>query len=201
MAGLASRGRSSTTLPALYQEDPFAQRFTAAFDEVLAPAISTIDNIGAYLDPALTPDDFLEWLGGWVAALLDETWPIERRRAFVAQAADLHRRRGTLAGLADHVRVFTDGEVEVVENGGAAWSATSGGALPGSAQPDAPCAGGGARAPVDVDAGPARCAGRGCQAGAPRAHCRGRGRRTSAQPQLTSAGSPGRGSHREVERG
>ncbi len=49
----------------------------------------------------------------------------------MTQAADLHRRRGTVAGLADHVRVFTDGDVEVLENGGASWSSTSGGALPG----------------------------------------------------------------------
>jgi len=124
------------TLPALYQEDPFTQRFTQAFDEVLAPIWSTIDNIGAYLDPALTPPDFLDWLGGWVAALLDETWPIERRRAFVARAADLHRRRGTLAGLSDHIRIFTDGDVQVIENGGAAWSTASGGPLPGSARPN-----------------------------------------------------------------
>lgn len=131
--GLASAFPLVASLPALYQEDDLAPRLTAAFDEVLAPAISTIDNLGAYLDPALTPDDFLEWLGSWVAALLDETWPLERRRAFVAQAADLHRRRGTVGGLADHVRVFTDGDVEVREAGGVAWSATSGGALPGSA--------------------------------------------------------------------
>ncbi|MCC6832932.1 MAG: phage tail protein [Thermoleophilia bacterium] len=129
--GLLSAFPIGATLPALYQEDDLARRLTAAFDEVLAPAISTIDNLGAYLDPALTPDDFLEWLGGWVAALLDETWPMARRRAFVAQAADLHRRRGTVGGLADHIRVFTDGEVDIREGGGVAWSATSGGALPG----------------------------------------------------------------------
>jgi phage tail-like protein len=129
--GLASAFPIVETLPALYQEDELTRRLTGALDEVLAPAIATVDNLSAYLDPALTPDDFLEWLGGWVAALLDETWPIERRRAFVAQAADLHRRRGTLSGLADHLRVFTDGQVEIIEHGGASWSATSGGALPG----------------------------------------------------------------------
>jgi phage tail-like protein len=135
LVGLASPRPLIGTLPALYQEDSFTQRFTTAFDEVLAPIFTTIDNIGAYLDPALTPPDFLDWLGGWVAALLDETWPIERRRAFVAQAADLHRRRGTLAGLTDHIRIFTDGDVQVLESGGAAWSQASGGALPGGGRP------------------------------------------------------------------
>ena len=75
------------------------------------PSGPTLDNFGAYLDPALTPDDFLDWLGGWVGVALDETWPIERRRAFVAQAADLYRLRGTRAGLAAHVQIFTGGEV------------------------------------------------------------------------------------------
>ncbi len=90
--GLASAFPIVETLPALYQEDPLARDLTDAFDEVLAPAISTIDNLGAYLDPALTPDDFLEWLGGWVAALLDETWPIERR--FRAACRTSRPRRG-----------------------------------------------------------------------------------------------------------
>ncbi|MEZ4597564.1 MAG: phage tail protein [Chloroflexota bacterium] len=114
---------------------------------------------------ALTPDDFLEWLGGWVAALLDETWPMERRRAFVAQAADLHRRRGTLAGLADHVRVFTDGEVEIVE--AAAWR----GPPQWRHAPGSPTRSVHVRVrvarPAEVVRAPG-CAGRGCQAGAPR---------------------------------
>lgn len=135
VAGLGTPFPYLESLPALYQEDPFTRRLTAAFDEVLAPALSTIDNLAWYLDPALTPPDFLDWLGGWVAALLDETWPIERRRAFVASAADLHRRRGTLAGLVDHIRIFTDGDVQVLESGGAVWSQASGSPLPGSAQP------------------------------------------------------------------
>lgn len=118
-------------LPGLYQEDDFTQRFVSAFDPVLAPVFSTIDNFPAYLDPALTPDDFLDWLAGWVGVLLDETWPIERRRAFVAVAAELYRTRGTVEGLAAHVRIFTAGEVEVVDSGGSAWSPTAGAAAPG----------------------------------------------------------------------
>ncbi len=119
-------------LPALYQDDDLAARLTSVFDDLLAPALGTIDNFTAYLDPATTPEDFLDWLAGWVGVLLDETWPIERRRAFVAVAADLYRNRGTSAGLLMQVRMFTGGEVEIEESGGAAWSATSGGEVPGS---------------------------------------------------------------------
>jgi phage tail-like protein len=129
--GLASPQPLIETLPGLYQEDDLAKELTRAFDDVLAPVMSTIDNIDSYLDPALTPEDFLDWLAGWVGLLPDETWPIERRRALVAVAAHLYRNRGTAAGLAMHLRLLTAGEVEVVDSGGSVWSTTSGTPAPG----------------------------------------------------------------------
>jgi phage tail-like protein len=122
-------------LPGVYQEDFFAMRFTAAFDDVLAPAISTLDCLDAFVDPLLTPPDFLEWLAGWVGALLDERAPESRRRALVAGAVDLHRRRGTVAGLQAHLEVLTGGRVEIVDSGGTAWSGTPNSALPGQSSP------------------------------------------------------------------
>lgn len=121
-------------LPGLYQDDDLARELTRAFDEVLAPALGTVDNFSAYLDPALTPEDFLDWLAGWVGLLPDENWPIERRRAIVALAAQLYRNRGTVKGLAMHVKLFAAGEVEIVDNGAAAWSTTPEAAVPGQAQ-------------------------------------------------------------------
>jgi phage tail-like protein len=119
-------------LPGLYREDDLVQRLMAALDEVLAPVFVSLDDFGAYLDPALAPEDFLEWLGGWVGVLLDETWTIERRRAFVAMAAELYRQRGTAAGMAEHVRIFTSGDVDIEESGGSAWSPTTGAGMPGT---------------------------------------------------------------------
>jgi phage tail-like protein len=119
-------------LPALFQEDGFAQRLADAFDEVLAPALLSLDNLDAYLDPALAPEDFLEFLAGWVGIALDETWPVERRRALVASAAELYRLRGTVQGLRAHVAIFTGGEVDIEENGAAAYSMAPGGAVPGT---------------------------------------------------------------------
>jgi phage tail-like protein len=135
IAGLASPHPLGASLPALYQEDTFAQRLTAALDEVLAPIFSSLDTLHAYLDPALAPDDFLDWLAGWVGVTLDETWPIERRRQLVADAAQLYRSRGTVAGLADQITIYTGGEVLVEDNGSAAWSSTAGGKIPGTATP------------------------------------------------------------------
>jgi phage tail-like protein len=119
------------SLPGLYQEDDLARALVAAFDASLAAVVSTIDNFPAYLDPALTPDDFLDWLAGWVGLLPDETWPLQRRRALVAVASQVFRRRGTAAGLAMHLKLLTAGEVEVTDSGGVSWSRTPGTAAPG----------------------------------------------------------------------
>ena len=117
------------------QQEPFGLRFLGAFDSLLAPLLATLDNLDAYLDPATTPEDFLAWLGEWVAVSVDETWDEDRRRAFVARGAELYRRRGTAAGLKEHLEIHTGRKVEVTENGATAWSAKPGTSLPGRAQP------------------------------------------------------------------
>jgi len=117
------------------QQEPFGQRFLGAFDSLLAPLLSTLDNLDAYLDPATTPEDFLAWLGEWVAVSVDETWEQDRRRAFVARGAELYRRRGTAAGLKEHLEIHTGRKVEITENGATAWSVKPGSPPPGRAQP------------------------------------------------------------------
>lgn len=119
-------------MPALYQEDPFAQAWLSGLDDVLAPIFSSIDNFVAYLDPDLAPPDFLDWLATWMGLVADETWPVERRRAFVSSASQLYRMRGTAKGLAAHVQIFSEGEVAILERGATAWSVTNGAPLPGS---------------------------------------------------------------------
>jgi phage tail-like protein len=136
VADLPSPHPLGHALPAVYQEeDAFTMRLTEALDEVLAPVLATLDNLPAYFDPRLTPEDFLGWLAGWVAFELDEAWDEERRRSAVTAAVDLLRRRGTAAGLADEVRLVTGAEVEVVENGGTAWSLDPMSPMVGSAEP------------------------------------------------------------------
>ena len=124
-------------LPGVYQEDEFAQRLLGAFDAVLAPVLATLDGLAGYVDPQLAPEDFLGWLAGWVGVSLDDSWTPAARRAVVAQAVSLHRRRGTADGLADQVRTALGAgcEVEVVESGAATWSASPGAPLPGEAAP------------------------------------------------------------------
>ncbi|HET9519845.1 MAG TPA: phage tail protein [Candidatus Limnocylindrales bacterium] len=133
--GLASPHPLGPALPALYQDDDFAQAMLSALDEVLAPVVNTLDNLDSYFDPHLTPDDFLTWIGSWVGIAIDETWSMERRREVVARAVELYRLRGTAAGLGQQVEIYTGGSVEIVENGGTAWSIDPGGELPGSPKP------------------------------------------------------------------
>ena len=123
------------TLPGLYVDDSFAQRWCAALDEVLAPVIGVLDGFGAYLDPWTTPPDVLDWLAGWVGLDAAAALPEERRRALVAQAADLHAWRGTPAAVRGLVQLATGRDADLEESGGTMWSADPGTALPGSGRP------------------------------------------------------------------
>ncbi|MEO3754182.1 phage tail protein [Streptomyces sp. B6B3] len=133
--GLVSPHPFGERLPGPYAEDGFVQRFVTAFDDVLAPVLAVLDCLDAYWNPALAPEDFLEWLATWVAAETDDGRPLADRRRAVARATRLHRLRGTAHGLSELLRDAFDVEAEVVDSGGAAWSATPGGELPGSAEP------------------------------------------------------------------
>lgn len=130
--GLLSPHPLGDRLPAMYLEDSLVQRMTVAFDEVLAPIFSSLDNLDAYVDPDLAPADFVLWLGDWVGLALDESWPVERRRAVLAAAASLYRVRGTARGLAEYLQILTGAKVEIEETGGTAYSTGSDIEPPGS---------------------------------------------------------------------
>lgn len=122
-------------LPGVYLDDQLAQDFVGGLDTVLAPVFLTVDCLEHYLDPWLTPVDFLPWLAGWVGVELDERWAQHRARAVVANAARMQLRSGTRRSLVAMVRLMTGGEVEVHESGGAGWTPQPGGDPPGAAVP------------------------------------------------------------------
>lgn len=133
--GLVTPHPMGLALPAVFHSDDLAQRFTGALDGVLAPLLSTLDCLDAYLDPRLAPADFVAWLAGWVGLVLDENWPLERRRALVSSAVELYRWRGTRRGISGHVELYTGVTPEIEEPGGAAWSPVPGGDAPGQGAP------------------------------------------------------------------
>jgi phage tail-like protein len=120
-----------TSMPALYQEDEFTQRWLAGFDEVIAPIFCTLDNVHQYFDPDLAPDDFVEWLAGWVGLAVEDTWTPEALRRVVKQAVELYRWRGTVRGLATMVAAYAGVEPEIIDSGGSTWSMRPGGVAPG----------------------------------------------------------------------
>ncbi|GLW89979.1 phage tail protein [Actinokineospora globicatena] len=132
LPGLPSTHPIGALLPALYATDDFALRFTSGLDDVLSVVLSTLDNLTAYFDPALTPEDFLVWLSSWVAERTDPRWPEPVRRELVHRAVDLHRDRGTAAGLAARLRLALGVGVRITDGPGVAWSDSADADLPGS---------------------------------------------------------------------
>jgi phage tail-like protein len=133
--GLETPHPFAPMLPAVFQEDELTLQLVSAFDESLAPVLVTLDSLHAYVDPALCPDDFLDWVAGWIGLVPDENWTLERRRALAARAVPVYRLRGTVAGLIGHVELLFGERPEVVDSGGVAWSVTPGAEMPGSPEP------------------------------------------------------------------
>ena len=130
--GLLVRTRIGEMLPAMFHDDDLSQRWCDGLDDVIAPVPATLDNLWAYLDAALAPLDFVEWLAGWVGLELDQTWDEPRRRELVASAHRLYDFRGTAGGLADLVELYTGTRPEISDGGGVTWSPTPDAAMPGT---------------------------------------------------------------------
>jgi phage tail-like protein len=129
--GLGVKHPIGTTLPALFQDDPFIQRWCEGLDDVLAPVPMTLDNLWAYLDPDLCPEDFVDFLASWLGILPDQNWSVERRRTLVRNATGVGTFLGTASALADLIELYTGSRPDITEGGGVAWSETPDGELPG----------------------------------------------------------------------
>ena len=121
-------------LPGVLQDDDFLLRFVTAFDDAHAPIHATLDSLPCYFDPHLAPADFLDWLATCVGVDLDDAWSLEQRRRIVADAARVHRQRGTSRGVVAALELALGAEVEVAESGACTWSTTPG-ADPGGSSP------------------------------------------------------------------
>jgi phage tail-like protein len=122
-------------LPELYREQKFGpdadspgggtrhdffERFVNIFEAQMTRIEDRIANSYLLMRPESAPDDALDWLGGWVG-LNPTGYPQNRRRARLLAAPDLHRERGTVAGITRAIDVATNGlckrgAVFVIEN-------------------------------------------------------------------------------------
>lgn len=123
------------TLPSLLREDPFAQQLCASFDDLLAPVLLTLDTFADYLDPSTTPDDMIGWLAGWLGLTVDPGVEHAVQRHELAAAGSLNATRGTRRSIELALQSALGLPVEVSESGGARWSPSPGGDLPGDATP------------------------------------------------------------------
>jgi phage tail-like protein len=95
-------------LPAIFSQDPYLGRFLRPFEDVLTAFNRLMAEVDRYFSPALTDPEFLPWLAGWLALVLDEEWDEAERRRLIGEAVDLYRRRGTVAGLQRYLEIYTD---------------------------------------------------------------------------------------------
>lgn len=106
------RQSSADRLPGVYRENPetqdFAERFLSLFDAAVEGIDRAIERNPALLDSQGAPPEVLPWLGSFLDVAMDSTWTTERRRMVLKAIPSLYRRRGTVTGLQQTVRLLHD---------------------------------------------------------------------------------------------
>jgi phage tail-like protein len=119
----SSRAYLRAGLPAVYQESDFGMRFIGALEELLDPIVAVLDALPAHFDPDHAPRDVLSLLAAWLGVDLDESQEIRHQREMVRRAADLGRKRGTVAGMELALSLaYPNVPLRVEDQGGVRWS-------------------------------------------------------------------------------
>lgn len=108
----------SQHLPAIYQETQHRdtlERLLALFESSFTETEALIASLGEYIDPEAAPADWLPWLAGWLALMVDENTPAEQQRRAIAQAPALQAQRGTVRGLQAALRFYAQVEARIEE--------------------------------------------------------------------------------------
>jgi len=103
-------------LPAFYSADDFMGRFLMIFESIFTPIERMVNSVDVYLDPRMMPEEALPWIASWLDLVLDENWPVEKRRKLVTSAVELYRWRGTRRGLREYLTVYTGVEPVITEH-------------------------------------------------------------------------------------
>ena len=119
----SSRAYLRSGLPAVYQESDFGMRFIGGLEELLDPIVAVLDALPAHFDPDHAPRDILSLLAAWLGVDLDESQEIRHQREMVRRAADLGRKRGTVAGMELALKLaYPDVPLRIEDQGGVRWS-------------------------------------------------------------------------------
>jgi len=108
-------------LPSIYQRNDvngknFVRDLLWIIQHLFASIEEKLDVIHTFFDSYEAPEKFLPWLASWSAMVLDEDWPVTKKRRLIKKAIELYRNRGTVKGLKLFISLFTGHEPEVREN-------------------------------------------------------------------------------------
>jgi phage tail-like protein len=104
-------------LPAIYarESSDFLEPALAALEDALRGQEDLIDGMPRLFDPAATPAADLEWLAGWLAYELEESFDETTLRQVIAHAFELQGMRGTAAALRGAVKLVLGIDAQVLE--------------------------------------------------------------------------------------
>jgi phage tail-like protein len=108
-------------LPSIYQRADingrnFYRDFLWIVQHLFGSVEETLDVIHHYFDPYEAPEHFLPWLASWSAMVLEEDWPLAKKRRLIRKAIELYRIRGTVKGIKLFISLFTGHEPDIKEN-------------------------------------------------------------------------------------
>ncbi|WP_172330721.1 phage tail protein [Mangrovicoccus sp. HB161399] len=89
----------------------FYDRFAALFEHQLTRIEDKVAAAYLLTAPEAAPPAAMDWLAGWIGLSLAPGLPETARRQMLAAGTWLHRRRGTLEGMARALDIATGGEV------------------------------------------------------------------------------------------
>lgn len=90
-------------------------RSLALFQSMLDEQEQHLDALPRLFDPLAAPAEWLDWLAGWLAFDLDESWPEDKRRQALKQAFALQGLRGTVEGLRAMILLYTGAKARILE--------------------------------------------------------------------------------------
>lgn len=105
-------------LPELYEAsdtEHFLEHFLAIFQSSFDDMNLEIKRIPYRLDVETTDSEYLDFLCEWIGVTKSQMWPEEKKRALLAQAADLYKMRGTREGMRKLLSLYLGDEVFLIE--------------------------------------------------------------------------------------
>jgi phage tail-like protein len=104
-------------LPAIYarESSDFLEPALAALEDALREQEDEIDGLPRLFDPAAAPAADLDWLAGWLAYELEESFDEQTRRQAIARAFELQGMRGTADSLLGAIELVLGIQAQISE--------------------------------------------------------------------------------------